>query len=1233
MDFHRKNFRNRAGRQIALVFFGKNWHNSAGVPVAPGTGSIMLIRRFVFLLLLGAVLLQTADVRSADLPQLTLDCTFREGNGIFLPGQSIIVDAALRSTQAESAPFTLRIDVNDLSSRSIIGGFTTQMTPHVPLPIPLITPAKNGIYEIVLTASQEVKPSRPLEHMLTLVPRQISVRRQFIVLSSEVAPRSAGSWILTETRDLLAMEDDSPARRQLLNIPRVSDLPRLGDLPRIADLPRPANLLNIPQLGRRNSTAPSGETHEDVSGEPPWWEDKRFVILPALQGQFLEKSEKTPLFSALAAAKMGDCTWLSLPIEALAGEPYLIEIDYPSNIPQTLGIAVVDFLLPWESQLNKLGQINSAATIHVAEEIVRDTAAEMTATHQLLFWAKSNTHELVLINRQPNQEALFRNVRISRVTMPEHQEDQRLPKLFEGQAQRKRIGQLLGTGHLVDSPPNNPEFMAEYLNDWQGPYETSSRLIDKLHRGGYDGVTLTVLSKDVSLYPTTSPTLNYLEMLFQRFSREGLTLIPAIEFDLPIPSLERLLHEHPGITEEILIGNPRDRQYNLLHPAVQQAMGEIVLDLVNRFGHHPSFGGVAVLLAPETYAQLPFAVYPPDDYTFAQFRQETEQQLGVPFPDEQRLRTTMPTQQFLVQKNAERLQFLQSDRKIWDTWIRWRAAKVSGFYANLARQIASRRSDAPLYLLGGTMLDQPEIHDYCMPTLPRNFAPLQAIQLLGFDLPLIAQSESLHFLKPVRMDVERNYSYDDLNSADTISRFTTSGALPGVQFVHGSGGTLAETPTPVHAQSRKRFVRQLAQADVMMFMDGGASLPFGQEPAMFDLLDTYRRLPPVPLLTFQTAGTSPAHEHSSVQPLTVRYRNLPEGMVMYIVNDAPFSVEADFFFSADLSSRMTELTGHRMIRTFSRSPQRGTHTWRASLLPYDLLAVRISDATARIESVSVHRPASLYGAEGALKQKAEELNQRAHAARSGILWEGLLNPDFELPLDAAGGIVGWQCFGQSLTAVLDQTAQHKGEQSVKLTNSGAESGTFLSQPLDIPATGRLGISMFVGIPEGSLSLPMNVVLTAKHRGQPYFRSASAEESVISSLANTVPKNGVRWHPLVVSFGRLPTDSLEDVRIGVQYSGNGAVWLDDITLYQALFSALEMTELQKMSAVAYQRHTSERVSDLILQLEGHWPQFLFDYVPAPVPQPRVSTASPPMAKEVPPPKPPTLYQRVRGVFGM
>jgi hypothetical protein len=1177
-------------------------------------------QRYILLVALVWVV-QTASVRSADTPQL--DCAFRDGSGIFAPGQTIVLDVTLRPPTPNVGQMDLHTSLTDVSQseRFPLAGLHIKITPNAPVPISFVTPEKEGVYEVFLTVTvQEVHAQRPL----LMVPRKpdrpvivartvAEVRKQFVVLSPQVVPRAVGDWIRLDTRNLLEVADGPTRRFQL-------PLPKMGDLPKITDLPRPATLLKqLPPLGRRNSTQESSHNLWDVPGGPHWYHPYR-LRLPVPQRQFLEKSEQNPNFSALpVAGTLTDAwidkyTWYSLPMEVEVGKPYLIEIDYPTNIPQTFGVAVVRGL-SFEDTFNSYwGYPDTATNIHVVEEIIQDISTEAVATHQLFFWAETESSELVLINRQPNQEALFRNIRVSQITMPGQPNDQRFPKLFEGKAQRKRIGQI--------TVGRDPMRLGTRFVSWQNTYEECSHLIDRLHRGGYDGVTFTV--------PTPSSTFSLakewlesedgkedrerlarLEMVFQRFDREGLTLIPAIEFDFLY-------------TEETVI----TPLHNVLQPAVQQAMGKIVIDLVNRLGHHSSFGGVAIVLSPETFAQLPFPPPPPDDYAFAQFRRETERELGT-LPDE---------------KLEYRLNVLQSNPRIWEAWVRWQAAKVSGFYAHLAQQVSMRRADAPLYLFGGAMLDQPEIQDFCAPTLPRNFRSLQAMQLLGFDLPTLSQAESLHFLRPVRISETRNHAYDGLNSIDTTSFFFKSDMLPGVQFIHADTDGFVTTPTGI--QSRKRFVRQLAQADVLMFMDGGVSLPFGQESALFDLLDTYRRLPPVSFRTFQPSINAP-----SIQPLTVRYHNSPEEMIVYFVNDAPFAVEADFAFSAGTNSNMTELTGHRMIRSINRNPQRsGSYTWRASLLPYDLLAIRISDANAKIESVSVQCPPSIVGAEGVLKQKVEKLERQVHAARNGVIWDGLFNGGFEM---SRGYVIalhlpgvfsnnaedhtryeypGWQCLGGSLTAQPDQTAVYQGQNSVKLTNSSVESGTFLSDPLTLPATGRLGVSICVGISADCKALPMNVVLTAKYRRQPYYRSVSVEATLMPLLANVEPKNDVRWHPIMVPFERLPKE-LEEVRIGVTYSGIGTVWLDDITLYPVLFSRNEMFELQQMLVVADYRCSSGRVSELISLLESHWSQFLFQHVPAPTPQPAISTPKPPIATEVPPPKKsPTMYQRVRGLFG-
>ena len=173
--------------------------------------------------------------------------------------------------------------------------------------------------------------------------------------------------------------------------------------------------------------------------------------------------------------------------------------------------------------------------------------------------------------------------------------------------------------------------------------------------------------------------------------------------------------------------------------------------------------------------------------------------------------------------------------------------------------------------------------------------------------------------------------------------------------------------------------------------------------------------------------------------------------------------------------------------------------------------------------------------------------------------------------------------------------------------------------------------MYVGVPEDCKSLPMSVVLSAKHHGKPFYRN---EDTLLPCFEDVEPKNGVRWHRLLVPLERLPLESLEEVRIGIQYSGSGTVWLDDITLYQVLFSANEMVELQRRLVVADRYCTSGRVSDLTSLLEGYWTQFLFQFVSDSVPQPAVSFPKPRIAMEVvEPPKSRSWYQRAKDWVGL
>ena len=202
------------------------------------------------------------------------------------------------------------------------------------------------------------------------------------------------------------------------------------------------------------------------------------------------------------------------------------------------------------------------------------------------------------------------------------------------------------------------------VDDWVTFYEGGTRLVDYLNHVGYNGLVIAALADGSTIYPSEvlEATPRYdtglfletgqdpvrkdvLEMLLRLFDREGLQLIPALEFGAPLPELEALLRRGGPEAEGITWVGPDGLTwletyppvrgmapyYNVLHPRVQQAMLAVVHELVARYAQHPSFGGLAIQLTLQGYAQLPGPEWGLDDVTIARFQQET--QIRVPGTD------------------------------------------------------------------------------------------------------------------------------------------------------------------------------------------------------------------------------------------------------------------------------------------------------------------------------------------------------------------------------------------------------------------------------------------------------------------------------------------------------------------------------------------------------------------------------------------------------------------------
>ncbi|MDR0608534.1 MAG: hypothetical protein LBG58_00300 [Planctomycetaceae bacterium] len=1219
--------------------------------------------------------------QDADLRQPSIDIRFHNGNEIFSPQTPVTIEVLPKlppvpDTLLNEKGLVLTVAVTKKSQSGEASTASTlpatELEIQIPIlpnspwfPVSFLAPTEEGIYDIAVSLQRKnERPANQSGHSILNFPANPLQRRspkiiagatvQCVVLRQIPFPRPVGHLDSMKKELLETVDTTNPAwwkkRLYIPSLPKISSLPT----PKIPEFPR---LTGFRERSKTTTAISESEnTQTEKTEKKSINKDNTEKLLDELYRQWkngvsgrlgsghllemstnLTPSSPFPHFSILSAVSVSNTaesvneSWEALPLPVQkTGQPHLVELDYPVEIPQTLSIGVVELLNDGDKVIPVL---TAESGIYVAEEVVSDQGSGRIVTHRLLFWPKTKQPMLLLVNRDRQHDAQFGDVRLYQIdsnqidknnahSVPPSEETPTLiPKPFNGLPQRLVLGYLHRADFLnkLSSSADIQPHENSVIN-WQVLYESSVRIIDSLHRCGYDGAMINAVSNESMLYPSeklgTVTAKDSLELLFRFFDREQLTLIPTIDFNFPIPEIEIMLQTNPALARELLWSEPNGiPRYNLLHPLVQKAMLDIIHELTERYSGHPSFGGITILLTPDGSARLPLIHRELDDWTFQQFLQEIQHRnLPTEFNVPQELTATVLNRQQMLQRNAARAQFVQNDPKAWEAWIRWRTRIIRDFYGHAAKVVTEKRSDAKLCLSAGTLLDHPDIRSYCLPNLSRWPSPVYILRILGFDPILLTKIPSLIFLRPSRIsstpDSPDSAGYCEFDSAENAIPFLKDGGISGTLFYHDS--QYGYVTIPAGLRNRRRFVKQLVQSDVGMFVDGGRTLPNGGEEILYGFLAGFRQLPAIP---FQTFSAKDAAGEKTLQPITVRYAHTAQGLIIYLVNDAPFSVAAETVISAAPESSLMELSGYRTLESIT---VRNNHlVWQTVLQPYDFIAVIINDAKAVIRDVHVIRPPAICGTNGLLKRKVEQLSQQIHTVHSGILWEKLNNPNFETTGGESGEMTGWKRFGSPLlTAQLDSERKNSGQHSLRLTGiSGIEkeSGMILSEPFEPPTTGQLFISLYAGISENVIekpgSLPLEVVLSAQKQGEPLFLSYRVEPVFLPLLIKSLPQYGVRWYRVIVPFTQLPTTGLNDFRIGFRLYGAGTVWIDDVTLYRMTFTSNEIKVLQQIALAADNRCSSDRVSDLLSILEGYWVQYLFRHIP-PVPSiPIPSTSIP------------------------
>lgn len=953
----------------------------------------------------------------------------------------------------------------------------------------------------------------------------------------------------------------------------------------------------------------------------------------------------------------------TLPLQA-TGVPHLLEISYPADAEQHLTLSLME-----PNATGTLEGVQRNTGVFVEGLGLKTRRKE---TQKILFWPRTQTPLLVVANQHPKAAGHFGQIRVLRRigpledNSPANTPAARAPlasdsaspnptalhePLVAAYLNRPFLGESLGAAGaaLPTKMPGDTRSLADY----QTHYENSTRLAEFAHHGGYNGVVVNVMAEGSSIFPSSlqSFTPRYesgrlahevqdhdgLELLLRVFDREGLTMIPALSFNFPLARLEPLRRAgNPQATGIELIGpdglswlahNRGARglapYYNILHPQVQQAMAEVVEEVVTRYGHHTSFGGVAIQLSSDGYAQLPTLEWALDDDTTARFSRETGTVVADDGP------------------NRFASRFASLTREHADAWQAWRIEQLTNFYARLATTVRGN-SNRKLLLTTDRLFDHQHIRQRIRPNLlAKNVVPA-TLREMGIDPAHLAQVPGLvlcptHYIAPAApladraVDLELNAAcqHDWLEATSATDRSTTLYHRPirprldslAAQIPMRSSRefALSELPMPAGPAARQPYLHALLNGQPNILLDGGEMLPLADDDSLRSIRNLIRSLP--------TASSAQVEEFAK-QSVVVRSYREPGQVTLLVMNASPWRCDAQLALEIPQpagpapSWPAAPARDSGFLQTL-RLPA-GKQAWNIALEPYDIRAVRIPNPGARVAAVETTLPSE---AIAELQQSLEELANRDLA--SPHPYNPLTNPGFEAIGNAP--LVGWHVVktANAASANLDPNLPQEGNTSLYLRSDGPFAAVE-SEDIPIPAAGQLAVSIFARGQNLAPDADLRLVVESEQDGQLYRRSAPIQGSLLI-------REGEPWgRPLATWLADLPLDSNRKMRIRFELHGKGEVWLDNVKLHDLLFplkfyqnSHAEILQLLQRSHEVQAAHDAGNTKDTLLLLESYWPRFVLAYTPPSTP-PVAATPSqtPPTQPTEPTPESPSISERLK-----
>ena len=910
----------------------------------------------------------------------------------------------------------------------------------------------------------------------------------------------------------------------------------------------------------------------------------------------------------------------SLPLEAV-GTPHILEIDYPIADEQHFGLSIVE--------PNAAGVVEGVyrdAGVYV--EGLGRSEIKQTQTHRVIFWPRTQAPLLIVTNEHPTAPAHFGQIRVLKHNGPLSAGKGSTPaqgRLIAAYLSRPLAANGFGATETAETIGTGS---ASSVGDALTAYESATRLTDYLRYGGYNSAVTSVLADGSAIFPMSRMAFtpryaperladrllefDSLELALSVVDRDRLTMIPALEFATPLPELEELRRAGDSRKTGLELVGPDGRTwletngsrsglapyYNLLNPHVQEAMLKLVSELVQRYGKHPGFGGLAVQLTGDGYAQLPGPEWGLDDATFARFERDTG--LKVEAIGEKRFEA--------------RLQAINAPGKPYaETWRKWRTQQVADFYGRMAAIIRGN-SDRRLLLTTEKLFDHPQVGRRLRPALP--IEPIEnrfaaAMLDLGLDRQKLEAVPGVilcptRYIEPMAQlpdratDLELNDVFARLRRPVSLDTPLAAALYHRPQelsvsslanfrspFRVEANARLVSQPMPHEAAARQPYLQALANRDPAVLLDGGDLLPLGQEEALRAVREIVAELP-----------ASRSVVEVTKQPVVVRAYAAANQVTLVVMNLSPWKAEARVALDIPQSSTLGPLVAPLNSAIKPLMLPAGKQTWNVTLAPYDLQAVRIPVAGAKPLSVDVDLSK---GAKTELAAQLADLSNRDLSAPRP--YQSLANPSFE-QLNAAGQPLGWKVSdgNANALAVLDATGAQEGKSCLYFRNTGP-SAAVESDLFRMPGTGQLAMTVFARGENLGPTTELRLGFEIEQNGRVSLWSARAPLRTVEEHDASQP-----WgKPKLIMVNDLPLQSNGKMRIIFELSGPGEVWLDNVQLSDVLFSLKyynnsqdEILQLLQQTHNAQSALQKEQYSECLDLIDSYWPRFVRSYRP-PTPQ--------------------------------